>query len=233
VIQISVGKIPSGVDAFIVVSRFSKMILKPYLPERTPVFQVANPIDVEQGKPVDVANNRSLVMVGRITIDKGAILLARTARECGAPVVFVGGGRSVADVVSANPSAVITGWLSRAEVQKHLRAARALVFPSLLYETQGIVVPEAAAMGIPAIVSDTSAAIEAVRDGVTGLLFRNGDSRSLAQAIGRLSNDTLVRQLGVAAYNTYWSAPSTLELHVKVLEDVYEYVLRNASTGRS
>ena len=46
VIQISVGKIPSGVDAFIVVSRFSKMILKPYLPERSPVFEVPNPIDV-------------------------------------------------------------------------------------------------------------------------------------------------------------------------------------------
>ena len=171
-------------------------------------------------------------MVGRITIDKGAMLLARTARECGAPVVFVGSGPCQSEVASANPSAVITGWLSRAEVQKRLRAARALVFPSLLYEMQGLVVPEAAAMGVPAIVSDTSAAIDTVRDGVTGLLFQSGDSASLAKAVGRLANNTLVRQLGVAAYNTYWAAPSTLERHVKVLEEVYEYILRSTSVCR-
>ncbi len=48
----------------------------------------------------------------------------------------------------------VTGWLSAEDVQRELEHARCLVFPSLWYETYGLVVNEAAARGIPAIVSD-------------------------------------------------------------------------------
>jgi len=223
--QRTIGKIPARIDAFVVVSRFSKAIIEPYLPAHCVVCEIPNPIGIEQGEPTDVVGNRVFLMVGRLTVEKGAVLLARAARECGIPVVFAGDGPSRSDVASANPAAKITGWLSSVEVQEHVRRARVLVFPSLWHEMQGLVVPEAAALGVPAVVSDTSAAIESVRDGVTGLLFRNGDLTSLKTALVRLSDDSLVGRLGTACYRAYWDDPPTLQRHVASLEELYRTVL--------
>lgn len=223
--QRSIGKIPGRIDAFVTVSRFSRAIIEPYLPAHCVVAEIPNPIETARRKPVDVAGNHLLLMAGRLTLEKGAVLLARAARECGVPIVFAGDGPCRSEIASIDPSAEITGWLPRVGVERHMRRARALIFPSLWYEMQGLVVTEAAALGIPAVVSDTSAATESVHDGVTGLHFRNGDTASLAAALRRLSDDTLVRRLGAACYQAYWDTPSTLERHVASLEKLYQTVL--------
>jgi glycosyltransferase involved in cell wall biosynthesis len=223
--QQRLGKIPSGVHAFVVVTDFSRRLLAPYLPGHSIVREIPSPIDVERSGPVDVASNRAFLMIGRLTVEKGAVLLARAARECNVPLTFVGDGPSRAEISSVNPDATITGWLSKAEVYRHLRNARALVFPSLWYETQGLVVPEAAALGVPAVVGDSSAPVQSVRDGVTGLVFRGGDPDSLRTVLGRLSDDALVGQLGTASYEAFWESPPTLEQHVELLEQLYEAVL--------
>jgi glycosyltransferase involved in cell wall biosynthesis len=226
VIQQEIGHVPRGIDAFIVLSRLSRTIHAPYLPPDAPIFDVPNPVEVEKLAPVEVARNRWFTMVGRLSPEKGGVLLARAARECGAPVVFVGEGASRDAIASANPASVITGWLPRAGVAKHLSEARALVLPSLWYECQPLAVLEAAGRGIPAVVSDDCAAAESVQHEVTGLLFKSGDAPSLARALRRLSDDALARRLGAAAYERYWAAPPTLEHHVALLEEVYAAVLR-------
>jgi glycosyltransferase involved in cell wall biosynthesis len=230
--QRTIGKIPARVDAFVVVSRFSRAIIEPYLPPHRLVCEIPNPIEVEHGEPVNVIRNRLFLMAGRLTVEKGALLLARAAHECNVPVLFAGDGPCRSDIMSANPAAKITGWLSRFEVQDHVRRARALVFPSLWYEMQGMVVPEAAALGVPAVVSDTSAAIESVRDGATGLHFKNGDLASLKTALVRLSDNTLVGRLATACYQAYWDAPPTLERHVASLEELYRAVLNRPPGDR-
>jgi glycosyltransferase involved in cell wall biosynthesis len=53
-----------------------------------------------------------------------------------------------------------------------LQKARALVLPSLLYETQGLVVNEAAAPGICFTIPDRCVAQGMVENGRTGLRFR-------------------------------------------------------------
>lgn len=227
--QQGIGRIPAGIDGFVVVSRFSRAVVEPYLPANSLVCHIANPLEMEREEPTDVSGNRIILMVGRLTVEKGAVLLARVARECGIPIIFVGDGPCRSEIVSVNPAATITGWLPGAGVREHVRRARALVFPSLWYEMQGLVVPEAAALGVPAVVSDTSAAVESVRDGITGLLFRNGDSTSLKTALLRLSDDTIVGRMGRACYEAYWDVPPTLERHVSSLEEFYQTILGRSS----
>ena len=110
-------------------------------------------------------------------------------------------------------------------VMAELRKARALVFPSLLYETDGLSVVEAAALGIPAIVSDVSAARASIVDGVTGLLFKAGDPKDLAEKMSALRDDETGTRMGRAAHAHYWKNPRTLERHVQELEHTYEQVL--------
>ncbi len=133
--------------------------------------------------------------------------------------------RARTDVLRVAPNATVTGWLSREEVLEKLRKARALVFPSLWYETMGLVVAEAAALGVPAIVADTSAAAELVEHNQTGLLFRGGDTEALAEAVNRLCDPVMASRLGEGAYHRYWTTPTTLENHLDQLEPVYRQAL--------
>jgi glycosyltransferase involved in cell wall biosynthesis len=106
-----------------------------------------------------------------------------------------------------------------------MRAARALVFPSLWYEGQPLTVMEANAMGTPVVVSDICAGREEVVDGETGLWFKSGDVDALASAMTRLRDDAFVSRLSQAAHARFWRAPPTLETHVDGLEAIYQTML--------
>lgn len=219
------GKIPGRIDNFIAVSRFSRDIMAPYLPGDARLYDVPNPIQATQEPPAVPGTNQPFAFVGRLSPEKGAILFAKAAAEAHVPALFIGDGEQRQAVATMCPDAAITGWVAPEEVLRHLRSARALVLPSLCYETQGMTVLEAAACGLPAIVPDTCAAREAVNDGVTGLWFRGGEADDLAAKLTLLQNDNLVNRLGRAAYDRFWSDPPTLERHILTLETVYSRIL--------
>lgn len=225
VVQSHLGGLPREIRDFIVVSPFSEEILKPFLSPDSRIYHVQNPVQISYEDPVDVELNDAYVMVGRIAQEKGAQVLAEAASQSDCKAVFIGDGDKRADVLRACPSATVTGWLPRGEVTKQLKNARALVFPSLLYETDGLAVLEAAALGIPTIVSDSSAARASVINGLTGFWFKAGDSRDLAAKMLAMRHSERVRRMGHAAHTHYWKHPRSLERHVKDLEQTYEKVL--------
>jgi glycosyltransferase involved in cell wall biosynthesis len=225
IVQERIGRIPRGIRHLIAVSDFSYEVLRPHLPAATRIYRIDYPVEMRQESPADVASNRGLVFVGRLAPEKGVRLLASCATEIGAPVTFVGDGPLRGEIAAACPQSEITGWLSRPDVIARIKAARALVFPSIWFETVGLVVLEAAAMGVPAIVSDCSAARDNVVDGVTGLWFRSGDRESLLAQLRRVEEPACAAQLGRAAFDRYWAAPGTLERHVEALEGCYRRVL--------
>lgn len=225
IIQRRWGHVPGWIGDFITVSRFSRDILAPYLPFDARLYDVTNPIQAKQEPPANPGANKPFAFVGRLSPEKGAVLLATAAAKTGAPILFIGDGDQRRAVTSACPDAVVTGWVTPDEVRRHLRSARAIVLPSLCYETQGMTVLEAAACGLPAIVSDTSAASEAVYDGETGLRFRGGDADDLAAKLALLRDDDVVDGLGRAAYDRFWADPPTLERHIQRLEATYYQVL--------
>jgi glycosyltransferase involved in cell wall biosynthesis len=72
------------------------------------------------------------------------------------------------------------GELPGSAVIAEMRAAKALVVPSIWNEMFGLVTVEAFANGLPVIASRIGALANIVRDGETGLLFEPGDSGELA-----------------------------------------------------
>jgi glycosyltransferase involved in cell wall biosynthesis len=221
------GRVPGSIKHVIVVSEFSQRILEPLLPPSTRIHHVRNIIDIPRQEPVRSDAHAPYVMVGRLSREKGPHLLAAVAQKTGWPVRFVGNGESAALIRSLSPTSVVTGWLSHDLVQKELSSARALIFPSLWYETEGLVVLEAAAIGVPSIVADSCAARDLVADGETGIHFRGGDEQDLKLAMERLQDLQVVRRLGEAAYRQYWSHPRLVKSHVADLEQVYETVLQD------
>ena len=139
----------------------------------------------------------------------------------GIKVRLLGDGPLRAELEEAWPEATFLGWLPRAQVQIEMQHARALLFPSLWYETAGLVAIEAAATGLPVIVADTCAATSYVQPEKTGAWFKGGSVDELTAALRRCHDDTLVEQWSVAAYEWYWSAPWTIARHVDDLIEVY------------
>ncbi len=232
-IQMGPGALPSGIRDFIAISPTCLSVMKDHLPEDARVHMLSNPVDAVKATPVDVSLNSSFVFVGRLVAEKGPGLFAEAAARSGLEALFIGDGPLKGEVLSACPSAVVTGWQSRESTQDLLRSARALVFPSLWRETQGLVVAEALAMGLPVVVADTSAARDWVEDGVTGLLFRSGDPLDLSRKMLWLyEHPAQARRMGEAAYQRYWAAPASLSRHVTELEELYSTICTKAEVLR-
>jgi glycosyltransferase involved in cell wall biosynthesis len=220
-VQNALGEVPRGIKHFISVSEFSEQILRRYLPVASTIDRVENPIETVQRDVTDVASNSAFIYVGRLAPEKGALTFAKAASQLGATAIFVGDGPDAERIKTVYPKAEITGWLSRDLVTRQIRLARALVMPSLWYETQGLVVSEAAAQGVPAIVSDRCAARYAVTDGQTGLWYDGGDSGDLALKMEAISHSTIAEVFGKNAYDSYWANPMTLARHVDELERLF------------
>lgn len=224
-VQAHAGHLPGAGAHVIAISEASARRLRPLLPDDCRVHVVPNFSEVPIAPPADVAANTAVVYVGRLSAEKGPLLLAESLRRLESPGVFVGDGE-LADAVRAHaPGLEVTGWLPADAVRDRLRRARVLVLPSLWFETQGLVVAEAAAAGVPAVVPSTSGARDWVDDGVHGLWFTSGDAADLARQIARLRDTpAFAARLGRAAYDRFWAAPPTLASHIASLERVYDHV---------
>jgi glycosyltransferase involved in cell wall biosynthesis len=231
-VQSSLGHMPSGIKSYISVSDFSECLLRPYLPRDAHFYSVANPIAVERGPAAECARSRRFVFVGRLTPEKGGLLFAEAAQRSGVEACFVGKGAEEGLIRQSNPQATLSGWKDRSAVADIVAQSRCLVFPSVWYETQGLVIKEAAALGIPALVSDACAGRDSIVDGVTGLLFRSGDTADLQRKLEQLDrDDTLAASLGAEAYRHYWDNPCSLDKHVASLIRCYADVLLKFSAS--
>jgi len=149
-----------------------------------------------------------LAFIGRLTRDKGPDALIEAIYQIRRPghavqLLMVGAHDEADSAVylsklqsSGIPMAVF-GHLE--DVRPFLSVTDVLILPTWR-EGMPNVVLEAAAMGVPAITTDATGAIDSVEDGVTGLIVPVDDSAALAAAIDRLlGNAPLRTRLGAAA----------------------------------
>lgn len=225
IVQHSAGQLPRGIRHFISLSALSERVLRPYLPPDAVLHRLPNPVAIAQTERVHAEENTRLVMVGRLAPEKGVLQAAQAAALAGQPIEFVGDGPLRAELQQVNPQALFSGWVPAEGVRARLQTARALLFCSQWYETQGLSVREAAAMGVPAVVADTSAAAEWVLPEETGWLYPARDLQSLADRISALSDSAKVMACSQAVYAQYWAAPDSPEQTVERLLEIYAQAL--------
>ena len=206
---------------YVCISDHQAQIIGSQLPAGARLHRLSNPVDADDLGPKSDAASGDLIFVGRLSPEKGAALFAEAAARVGVVPTFIGDGPQADELKRRFPNARYCGWLPPDETRTRMRAARALVFPSLWHETQGLVVLEAKAMGTPTIVSDACAAREAVEDGASGLWFKRASIEALAAALAKMRDDALVARLSRAAYQDYWRSPPTLDAHVERLLSIY------------
>jgi len=231
--QMIAERAPALSDLFsdlILVTRFQREVVGPLLPKARQHI-LSNPIDVPNLGPRDAAGE-GFVFLGRLSPEKGPLIFAEAAKRAGVTATFVGDGPLRDEIAVKYPDANLLGWCAPDVAQEILRKARALVFPSVWYEAQGLAVLEAKALGVPVIVSDVCAARDEVESGAAGLLFKSGDPSSLADALARLGDDAYALALARAAHQSYWAAPRSLQRHVEGLLRIYRGMVRKSGASK-
>lgn len=223
-------------DAFsdyICISKFQVEAIGARLPKGARRHLVANPIASENLGPKTGPAAGDIVFVGRLSTEKGPLIFAEAATRLGLTPIFVGDGPLRGDIEARYPQARVLGWQQPEAARAALRAARALVFPSLWWEGQPLTVLEAKAYGTPVIVADQCAAREEVEDGVTGLWFRAGDIDDLARALRQMRDDETVARMSEASYRAFWAEPRGLDRHVEAIVAIYRDMLARSPQGGS
>jgi glycosyltransferase involved in cell wall biosynthesis len=130
-------------------------------------------------------------------------------------------------------SVEILGRRTPADVTLLMKSANFLVFPSLCYETFGLVPVEAFACGVPVIASRLGAMAELVEEERTGLLFWAGDPKDLAAKVQwAVDHPNAMCRMGKAARREY-EEKYTPEKNYNMLLIIYEQAIRKATCGSS
>jgi glycosyltransferase involved in cell wall biosynthesis len=124
-----------------------------------------------------VRANKYFLYVGRLTEEKGLKVLLEAFAGSGLPL------KIVESYTLRHTNITFLGQQSKEKVSFLLSQAAALIFPSLWYETFGMVVIEAFAMSVPVIASDLGNMKIMVTHELNGLTFEAGNPQELLKTL--------------------------------------------------
>lgn len=122
-----------------------------------------------------------------------------------------------------NIPVTFTGFLNQTQIPKAYAVGNCIVLPSNSDETWGLVINEAMACGLPAIVSDQVGCMrDLIKEGVTGLSYKCGDVSHLTELlIYMYKNEDLAKVMGANAKRMIFSQYNLSD----VLKGINEAVL--------
>jgi glycosyltransferase involved in cell wall biosynthesis len=136
----------------------------------------------------------AVVSVARLAREKGLDTMLRAAEVSGVRPVIVGSGPERERLAKLAPGAVLTGELPQDRVAEAYAAADVFCLLST-HEPWGVAVNEAAAAGLPLVLSDrVGAAADLLRDGENGMVVAAGDVAGAAEAFRRLAANPGLRR---------------------------------------
>ena len=231
-VKLAEKTIKSSYNDIITVSQETKYQIEKQLGvEGSRIHVVYHGVDHETFRPDGEKFSRpTLLSLGRIKKYKNLDHLLRAYGQAKRKVpdlrlVICGGGdykEHIVDLAKClNLDDVL--FVSRVRDDERVRLLQkswALCTPSLI-EGWGLVITEAAACGTPTLAYDGGGSSEAIIDGETGYLVKNGDIQALSERIVRLNqDDKLRRSMSNAAiqYSNRFDWDTTANETLKILE---------------
>ena len=186
-VQNKIVKLNDKLKYAIGISDLSVSILKTTLGSNITIEKIYNPIEYDENQEIiDVSKNEYYLYVGRISKEKGVDLFCKAVTELGLKGIAVGNGNEKEKLEKQYPNIEFTGWKNKEDVKKYMIGARALIFPSLWYETAGLTILEAQVLGVPCIVSGWCAGKEFIKESINGFTFNSYED--LKFKIGQVNN---------------------------------------------
>ena len=161
-----------------------------------------------------------VLYVGRLSVEKGVLELVEACQ--GLPLVVVGDGPLRQRVPGA------LGFVAPAELGPWFERAAVVAVPSRR-EGYGVVAREAMAWGRPVVASGVGGLVDAVEDGVTGVLVPPGDVPALRTALEGLLADAGLRGRLGAAGRVRATEELSFDAATDALLSVYDEVSRRST----
>lgn len=141
------------------------------------------PVDVKRFKPAEKREDFYL-LVSRLVPYKMSVEIVKAFNELKLPLVVIGDGTDIEIIQKiAKENIKILGYQPDEVVTDFMNRAKAFVY--MATEDFGIAMAEAQAAGCPVVAYCKGGASEIVKDGETGLLFKEQSSASLVEAVNR------------------------------------------------
>jgi glycosyltransferase involved in cell wall biosynthesis len=221
--QRAVGTYTNHVDVFVALSEFGRgLFIRAGLPGDRLLVK-PHFVPTQPPRPAPPSSSREILCIGRLDRAKGhrALLEAfHGRRDRGLTLTIIGSGDDEPQLRRmAQEDVRFLGQRPRDEVMVHLRRARALAFPTQMYETFGLTVVEAMAAGTPVLASDLGGTGE-VLGSEAGSLLPPADVAAWTSALDDL-DDGWADAAGAAGRNR-WAERFSPERGLELLECTYD-----------
>ena len=201
-------------------------------------FEVLPHFQKIQSMKQTVAQDAPLLYFGRLSAEKGVDDLLRAMHLLPHLQLIVAGDgpdRTALENLAAElelNNVYFAGHVAQADLLQMIAKSRFTVLPSHAYETLGKSILESYAEGRAVIASDMGSRRELVHDGKTGILYRTGEVKELAAAIGFLGDrPELAEKMGAAGLELVRQR-HTPQSHYQTLLSLYERLATNNQTSR-
>jgi glycosyltransferase involved in cell wall biosynthesis len=213
----------SGVDAFITPTWHARSLFVAAGFDAKRICVKPNFVEDPGPAVAPPSSSQTIVYAGRLSAEKGLrALISAWHQVSSGELVIIGDGPGRKTLTA--PRVTLTGARDNAAVIRAIQDSRALVLPSLCFETFGNAIAEAYACGRPVIVSDIGALGEIVHHRRTGLKFQPGHVAQLSACLTEILNDAaLADRLGENARSEYLAC-YTPRRNFQWLMEVYERV---------
>ncbi len=209
--------------SYIFISQYQKKQLLKRIPVPKNQYIIQNPIPVENSFQVEAWKNDLYLYIGRLSKEKGPHIFCQAITDAAVKGIVIGDGLMFDELKKTYPNLVFTGWLEKIEIDKYLRNARALIFPTQWYEGSPLTVPEVQAHGIPCIVTNCSSAVDDIKNGVNGEIVEKS-TESIVKAIKRFSDDSYVKKMSKMAYSSFDLDNRSEKQYATSLIDLYNSI---------
>lgn len=178
------------ISHFFMVSKFCLEKHSEYLPDisqkASVLYNFVPEGDIAE-TPGIISHDAPFLYVGRLSYEKGVILLCSAVKERPNLRLRIAGDGPIADSIKAEfsiyPNIEFLGRLPPSVIKEELRKAKFSIVPSDWYENNPMSVLESFGVGTPVIGSEIGGIPELVLPGSTGILFNPSDKRSLLRAL--------------------------------------------------
>ncbi|MDB8553977.1 glycosyltransferase family 4 protein [Turicibacter sanguinis] len=225
IIERKICKVPNQIKYYITISDLGRKVMQPYLPKDSKYYPIDNPFSMIKTKKVNVIENNIYIYIGRLSAEKGVVILAQLAEDLGIKLVIIGDGPERANMEKISQNLIFSGWLSQEEVENYITKARAFIFPTLWYEGMPMSVLECSAYGVPTILPDTCSATEIIKDNYTGFVYKQGDYEDLKRCVRQSLDNEILEKISLNVYQYFHSKDYSTQRHCRDLITLYKKII--------
>ena len=240
-------KVLEKVDAFIVNTEFAKKELRQLGCSIQKIHIIPQGTKLDDfpyiKRSIATTDKIKLLTVGRLSLEKGHLVAIKALLELSneLPNVeyhIVGNGpeeENLAQFATNNnlqKKIIFHGFKTGDELKQLFTTSHIFILPSIntgdgyLVETQGVVLQEAQASGLPVIGSQTGGIPDVIINGVTGLIFGENDHNELANLIKKLiDTPSFYQRISESARKDVEDKFDIYKVSQKII-DLYDIVLK-------